>query len=504
MKRYTLILIAGLLGASCDSLIDVQPQSAISTETFFRTPAQVDQAILGAYGYLQVLYRGSGNINQYGAYVMLEMRSDNTTFQFNEQGRGALHTEQIDEFKESSENNQIEFFWQTSYQGIYQTNVVLDRIESVDYGNNTALKDQHIGEAKFLRAFNYFNLVRLFGGVPLKLHEIKTPSEAYAEGRASVDEVYAQILSDVQDAVQKLPRTYPAEQAGRATKGAALMLLAEVQMTRQNFSEARAALEQIVSAGIYELLPDYAEVFNPANKNHRESIFEIQYSNSYEGEEANWIFQFAPFNSGCALMQGPCVRGTGGIALNIPTRDMLDAYEPGDLRKDVSIGWYEDPSNVQYDVAIGDSIPYVKKFAWPFNALNRTNENWPVYRYAETLLLLAEALNEEGRTAEAEPYLNAVRARAGLSPLTGLSQEEFRQAVWHEQRVELAFENKRWFQLLRTGRALDVMRAHGERMRQISERLARENAYQIEPYRLLYPIPLREVILNNLEQNPGY
>jgi tetratricopeptide (TPR) repeat protein len=503
MKRYTLILIAGLLGASCDSLIDVQPQSDISTETFFRTPAQIDQAILGAYGYLQTLYAANGPGAFTGAYSLLEMRSDNTTYQFNVDNRGALHAEQIDEFREQSENIEIQAFWQTSYQGIYQTNVILDRIESVEYGNNTALKDQHIGEAKFLRAFNYFNLVRLFGGVPLKLHEIKTPSEAYAEGRASVDEVYAQILSDVQDAVQKLPWTYPAEQAGRATKGAALMLLAEVHMTRQNFSEARAALEQIVSAGIYELLPDYAEVFNPANKNHRESIFEIQYSNNYEGEEADWIFQFAPFNSGCALMQGPC-QGARVFAWNIPTRDMLDAYEPGDLRKDVSIGWYEDPSNVQYDVAIGDSIPYVKKFAWPFNALNRTNENWPVYRYAETLLLLAEALNEEGRTAEAEPYLNAVRARAGLSPLTGLSQEEFRQAVWHEQRVELAFENKRWFQLLRTGRALDVMRAHGEQMRQISERMARENAYQIEPYRLLYPIPLREVILNNLEQNPGY
>lgn len=500
MKKYTLLLIAGLAITSCDSLIDVQPQSAISSETFFRTPAQVNQAILGTYGYLQLLYRGTG---WDGAFVMLEMRSDNTTYQFNVDNRGALHAEQIDEFREQSDNVVLQFFWQTSYQAIYQTNIILDRIESVNYENNESLKNQHVGEAKFLRALNYFNLVRLFGDVPLRLHEIRTPSGAYTEGRTSIDQIYDQIIADVQDASEKLPWTYPAAQVGRATKGAALMLLADVYMTRQNFEGARNALMQIVNSSNYTLLENYADVFNPANKNHRESIFDVQYSNSYEGEDANWIFLFAPFNSGCALMQGPC-QGARVFAWNIPTRDILESYEPGDLRKAVSIGWYVHPSNVQYDVAIGDSIPYVKKFAWPFNALNRTNENWPIYRYAETLLLLAEALNELGRTAEAEPYLNAVRTRAGLSPLVGLTQDAFRQAVWHEQRVELAFENKRWFQLLRTGQALAVMQAHGAKMRQLSERLARENAYQVELYRLRYPIPLREVILNNLEQNPGY
>jgi starch-binding outer membrane protein, SusD/RagB family len=220
-------------------------------------------------------------------------------------------------------------------------------------------------------------------------------------------------------------------------------------------------------------------------------------------EASNWIYRFAPHNSGSNLTFG--LQGPGGAyaGWNIPTFDMVRAYEDGDLRKDASIGFYVRPGNREHDVAIGDSIPFIRKYHHPFDVAGQTRENWPVYGYGRVLLLLAEALNEVGQTGEAATYLNQVRKRAGLEPLSVLSQVEFRKAVAHEQRLESAFENHRWYDLKRTDRAIEVMLAHGQEMQQRIPRLTAA-AYSIEPFKLLYPIPYREVRLNNLEQNPGW
>jgi hypothetical protein len=185
---------------------------------------------------------------------------------------------------------------------------------------------------------------------------------------------------------------------------------------------------------------------------------------------------------------------------------MLRSYEPGDLRKNASINYWVSATNrTETDVAIGDTIPYIKKFYHAYGTAGRTNDNFPLFRYAETLLDYAETLNELGRTTEAYTYINQVRARAGLPALApGLTQLQFRDAVFREERVELAFEDKRWFQVLRTARALDIMRPHGVEVKSYAIGRRPAVAYNLTPQMLLYPLPVREITNNGFTQNPGY
>ena len=499
MKTKIYFLVLGLWGfTACEDKLDVKPHNFSSGENYYQTEGQILRAVNGAYAQFQGLY--GGNVGEgYSWHSMTEMVSDNTTYQYAAPNRGAQQREEIDEFLINASNNYVQQVWSFLYTAIQQTNIILGRVEGVTFANQ-ATKDQYTGEARFLRALSYFHLVRLFGPVPLRVAEVTSPEDAFIRERASVDQVYAQIIADAEEAVAKLPATYPAAQKGRATKGAALTLLGEVYLTRQDYPKAVAALQQVPTLG-YSLLPNYADVFNPANKNNAESVFEIQFNAGVEGEFSSFIYGFGPYNASLPLTG---FSGTlGGV--NIPTPDLVNAYEPGDERKEASVAYFMDPSNTEYQERFPDgSIPYVKKFYHPpFAILNRTDENWPVYRYSYALLLLAEALNEAGQTGEAQPYLNVVRERAGLAPLAGLSQEAFREAVFREQRVEVAFEGHRWFQLLRTNRAVAVMTAHGQQEKQRLSRLS-PASYNVQAFKLLYPIPLREVRLNGFEQNPGW
>ena len=493
MMKTKLIIPAAILFwlSSCHDVLDVQPKTFSSGANYYQTESQIKSAVNGVYGQLQLLYTGD-------FWAMTEMRSDNTTYQFNEGDRGSQQREEIDEFLITSDNNYIETIWSQLYSGIQQANVILHRIEQVKF-SDPVTKIRLIGETKFLRAFYYFHLVRLFGPVPLLVEEVEDPDEAFTGKRASIEEVYAQIIQDTKDAVNSLPVRYEPSEAGRATKGAALTLLGDIYLTRQQYPEAVAALQQVTLLH-YALVQDYAEVFDPDHKNNIESVFEIQYNAAVEGESSNFFFTFGPIDASEALTGYKGLLGGN----NIPTFDMIDAYEAGDLRRKASIGYYANPVNTQYQEAVGDTIPYIKKYYHPpFELEGQTNENWPVYRYAGGVLMLDEALNETGQTSAAYHYLNEVRNRAGLPPVAGLSQEAFRDAVYHEERVELAFENQRWYDLLRTGRAVTVMNRHGVAIKQRIPRLS-VAAYEVPPYKLLYPIPEREIRLNGFEQNPGW
>jgi starch-binding outer membrane protein, SusD/RagB family len=505
-KRLILLGAACTLSAlgGCRDVLNVEPKTFYGTTNFYQTPAQIDQAVLGVYARLQTVY-GSSLGNNGPLWALSELRSDNTTYQFNPADRSNQPTEALDEFLVTPDNVAVNGIWSTSYTPILEANTILGRIDGVQYAN-TAQKDQAIGEVKFNRALNYFNLVRLFGDVPLFLTEVTSYDNAFQPARAPVEEVYKQIIADAQDAIAKLPArgTLPASQTGRATKGAATMLLAEVYMTRKDYQNAANALQTVVGMG-YSLLPQYERVFDPAFKNNAESIFEVQFSDAVVGEQSQFIYRFAPFNSGSALTSGFNDLTINQAGWNIPTRDMIKAYEPGDLRKAASIGMWVKAGNADFtDVALGDSIPYIKKYAQPFSQAGRQNNDFPVYRYAEALLLYAEALNELGRTSEAYPFINQVRARAGLPALAvGLSQSAFRDAVLREERVELAFEDKRWFDLVRTGRAVAVMQAQGADLKASTTRRP-SVSYQLQPYMTLYPIPIREITLNAFSQNTGY
>jgi len=483
----------GLLAlTACNHLLDTKPYTFSSGDNYYENEAQVLRAVNGVYGRLQELYTSD-------FWALTEMVADNTNYQYDEGNRGAQQREEIDEFLITSSNTYVNTAWALLYSIVKEANVVIGRMDNVAFADQT-LKNRYTGELKFLRGLAYFHLVRLFGEIPMHTEEISGPADAFKSSKATVDQVYAAIVQDAQDAVASLPDGYTGNDVGRATKGAALTLLGDVYLTRKQYADAVTALQQVTALG-YSLLPDYADCFSPTAKNNAESVFEVQYDQSVEGENSNFIFMFGPRDAKLKLVG---FTGTLGGS-NIPTPSIYNLYEPGDLRRDKSIELFDDPSNANYaeSVAFGGKMPFIKKFYHPpYPEDGRSNENWPVYRYAHVLLMLAEAQHEAG-TGDPYQNLNPVRQRAGLPPLSGLSPDDLRDAIAKEQRVEVAFENHRWYQLLRTGKAQEVMNAHGVNEKARLTRLS-SAAYNVQPFRLLFPIPQREIQLNGFPQNDEY
>jgi len=496
--RNSMAVLMVLLTAACsENFISIDPESSISADQYFRNQEEATLAVNGAYAPLQGLASEQW-------WVLGELRSDNTTYQYNEEDRRNVPLEQIDDFLLQTNNSYTEGFWRESYAGISRCNVFLNRVGSVPF-TDESLRSRLTGEILFLRSLYYYELTRFFGAVPLVLDEVTAPDndDQYVLTRAPVDEIYARLIEDLGTAAQEMAAgSYAAADAGRAKPGTAYALLGEIYMAQENYEGAIEAFQQVESQG-YTLLDNYADIFDPGNKNHAESIFEVQYFESNQDKGSNFIYRFAPFNSGQDIVgDNQFIPYNAGF--NIPTKDLISSYEPGDKRKDASIGWYVKEGNEAFDVALGDSIPYIKKYDHGHSVPGVTNDNFPVLRYARVLLLRAEALNELGRTDEANEFITRVRERAGLKALDeGLSREAFRDAVYHELQVELAFENHRWSDLQRRDDALQIMLAHGERRKAGNSRLS--NAYQVESYMLLYPLPARELKLNTkLEQNPGW
>lgn len=471
------------------------PEATIVGQNFFKTETDIKQAVNGAYSSL--IGMGSTSYWLFG-----EMRSDNTTYQYNPSDRGQEQREFVDEFLASATSPKIQQYWQESYTAISRCNDVLDHIDGITMSDQ--VKSQYTGEVKFLRAFHYFNLVRQFGGVPLRLTAVQSPGDATSKGRASESDVYTQIIADLNAASAGLPVKYQGVDIGRATQGAAFALLGKVYLTQKKYSDALTALQKVAG---YTLLGDYASVFDPANKNNAESIFEIQYLGTKPELASSFLYQFAPYTSGSVVTGDAGTQLGSGNGWNIPTQDMIDAYEAGDARKDVSLAiGYTNPAGVFVNV------PYVKKYNHGFVDRGHTNDDFPLIRYADVLLMMAEALNEQGFSAvgQAFTYLNRVRTRARLAEKTAGNinpalavndQVAFRDAVMQERRVELAFENQRWYDLVRSGKAVDVMNAHGQRqIKQFSNIPA--GSYIVTTNKLLLPLPQHDVTLDNLTQNP--
>jgi hypothetical protein len=311
--------------------------------------------------------------------------------------------------------------------------------------------------------------------------KVITAEAAYAFTRAPADDVYADITGDLTQAAALLPASYSGNNVGRATGGSAKSLLGKVYLTRKRHGEAAGVLKEVMDGGQYALLPSYADLFKVENANHKESIFEVQYKANSQGRGSPFATLFTPRTGNAGLL----LTGQGATqGYNRPTRDMLGAYEPGDLRKDASLAPNWEDKGITYN------DPYIKKYLSRQSNVSDGDANWIVLRYADVLLMYAEALNELGRTVEALPFLNQVRARAGLAPLEGLDQGQLRLALEQERRVELAFEGHRWFDLLRTGRAIEVMNSKG---------------FPITSRDLLYPIPQSQIDINpELKQNDGY
>lgn len=483
--KYNLIAIA-LLGfsfSSCSDFLEQNPQTDLSENDFYKTADDILSAVNGVYSSLQ-----EGDI--YGNwYVFGEIPSDNTRNQLS----GSVTTQnEFDQFYIDTQNSMIANFWKAAYKVINRTNTVLGRIDGIEI--NTELANRYKLECKFIRALMYFNLVRVYGDVPLVLKEISI-SESYDILREPKENVYNQIIADLKEA-QDLPVSYSTAEDGRATQGAAKALLANVYMTLHKYAEAETILAEIINSGQYSLLENtpgslnidgYKNVFSPVNHNSEEGIFEIQFLKGGYGEGSNYANNFAPENSGTNVV---AVGGTGGN--NIPEMDIYNAYEEGDLRRDfsMSLGYYDNRKNNEWVES-----RYVCKFMDVPYQNNDASNNYPVIRYADVILMYAEALNQNGKTAEACKYLNMTRRRGfgyqttETSPvdLQTTDKAQFALMVEQERRVELAFENHRWFDLIRTGRAVEVMKSKG---------------FSLNETNLICPIPQKQIDVNpKLTQN---
>ena len=494
IKHIVLGMMLLALG-SCDDFLNIAPESAVTPENFFKTESDFKQAVDGVYAPLQSLY------NSEASWAMAEMRSDNTHYFYNVDYRSPT-VEGIADFVSGSENTVTGNRYYVNYDVIARANQVLARIDNANLAE--AVSNNIKGQVLFLRALAYFDLVRFYGGVPLHL----TPATGMATAflpRSTAEQVYSQIIADATQAAALLPEK-AGQDPGRATAGAANTLLGDVYLTQENWSAAETALKKVSG---YALLDDYASVFNPSNKNNLESVFEIQYLQGTSlGLASYFPYFFIPLTSDHAqLTKGPAGSQSAPVSgWNIPSKDLLAAYEDRgkDERFAASIGFFTGTSLVSDTSYV--ELPYIKKYQHPHSIFGQTNQNFPVYRYAEVLLMLAEALNEQDKVPDAQGYLNQVRNRAGLDDYIAGGQADLREAILRERRIELAFENKRWLDLVRTGKAVAVMNAFGTALKaDPAYYFLAPATYTVDQNDLLFPIPFLEIQINSdLVQNPGY
>lgn len=519
MKKIVIILIGVIVLVSCNqNFIGLNPPSSLNAAGFYKTQADLNQAVLSAYGNLRSQYNGT--------FIRLgEIRSDNTTFSWlagnpaNEKG--------IDEFVSPllPENSYPTDCWNNGYNIINRCNIVIGRSPDATF-TVESLRNQYIAEAKFIRALMYFWLNRTFGGTALngqllgviKVDKEISPAEAYSLERSSLLDIYNFIIEDLKFAELNLPDTYGANDKGRVTKAGAKGLLGKVYMTmagyplnkgNESYNLAIQKFQEVIADTKYGLVSSYKDLFDVTKKNSKESLFEVQYKKgSPNGATGSpWNNNFAPRFSDKEVV---LVGDKGGV--NAPTENMSKAYEIGDPRKYVSMrdGW----KNAKTGAWENDK--YVCKYYDVATSGSDNGNNWIELRLADIYLLQAEALvRTNGDKNAALSYVNQIRQRARNTPgdpaitkpadllkdykLSDFADDKaFLLAIEKERRVELAFENTRWYDLVRTGRAKDAMIA--EQAADGYGSFVWSNDYQI------YPIPLSVMQSNpgKIIQNMGY
>ena len=487
------VLILTLLLSGCDFL-NRSPYDSVDTSQGFQTLADAEAAINAAYQPLQWAKLYNMRI------WTLDIIAGNSEVGA---GGGTDGEETVDlaNFIADADNFAALDLWRGPSPGILRCNFVLQKVPAMNI--DETIKGRILGEAHFLRAHYYFLLVRLFGGVPLQTEPADSDSDLLLP-RASAEEVYELIVEDLDQAITLLPQrsAYTQEHIGRATKEAAMAELARVYLTHyQDYEHYQLVVdlcEEIRKMG-YQLEADYADLWNPSKQNGVESIFEVQYygKTNYDfwsnENQSSWLSTFTgPRNSGMAA---------GCYGWNQPTAEFVSQYETGDVRKEKTIFYTGCPTfdGMTYSSAYSTTGYNVRKFLLTKTQspdYNTSNQNWVVTRYADVLLMKAEALNEMGQTTLAEAPLYEVRCRAGLtnrSTIEGLSQMQMREKIIHERRMELAFEGHRWFDIIRykDNYALNFLHSIGK--------TAATSKH------LLLPIPTQEREANpKLTQNPGW
>lgn len=460
-KILVLASLATLLITSCgDSFFDLEPASSVTIDKVYKTASDYNVAVIGCYAKLQ------SQVNFYTECC--EYRSDNLSL--GAPTAGTQDRYDIDHFTEKPSNGILSSYWANFNNNVYRCNLLLDQIDGANFAEN--LKKQYKGEAMFIRALNYFNMYRIWGGVPATKHVVSA-AEALKVARYSDEQMFDLIAGDLKEIVDNnyLPETYSSADMGRATSGAAKALLGKVYLTFHKWTEAKDILSQLI--GKYQLVSPIAQVFDVDNKNNNEIIFAVHFNKEIEGEGHSYWYNL-----------------TNASDDTNQTSSLLNTFPTGDARKDL----------ITY-VQVEKNVRLMNKFYDTKSPTFKTVGNDQILlRYADVLLMYAEALNEIQYDASegslALKYLNAVRQRAGISNLTVKqlpTQEKFRKGILVERQREFPYEGQRWFDLVRMGFAKSVMA---------------ENGVEIKDYQLLFPIPQQEIEKvgdkSILWQNPGY
>ncbi|MHA8100051.1 RagB/SusD family nutrient uptake outer membrane protein [Aquirufa aurantiipilula] len=490
------LLAVGLTGCT-ESFLDITPETSLSSVTFFKTQADFQQAVNACYVPLRTIYNDR-------SWLLSEQHSDNTYYARNTAFGATEQQEDLADFSIPvsnglTTNTHVLNQYRQDYLIIARANQILALIDKADF--DATEKANLKGQAQFMRGFAYFELYRYFNKAPLQLTPVTTREAAAAKMGTAAD--LEKIITDdlIGAAANLKPKS--TQEAGRATSGAAKTVLANLYIIQKKWAEAEKLMKEVVAEGNYSLIPDYNNVFSTstANKNNAESVFEVQFQEGSNGFNGTFMYNFLPRpmteNELKTLSGTSNPQPQTGEGNNIPTPDVIAAYEAGDLRKDASIGYITCATTLWE----GKTYPIIKKYMKTHSLNGNHGMNWPVYRYSEVLLFLAEALNEQGKTAEAATYMNMVRKRAGLPNTTATSQADFRTALIKERRVELAFENKRWHDLVRTDTYKAVITARGEAIKKDPFSYYYQRGYTlrsnsftvIEKY---YPMPADEAALN--------
>lgn len=473
-------LALGLVFSSCEDDLNVDPNNNISEADFLNDPNNAVRMVNAVYN--KNLDYETYAFSWIGVTSIVSDDADKGSTS----GDSGVDKGLLDNLDFSLSGLSFNETWQSRYKGIYRANTALFDLEKFTIDEN--LKNRFIGEIKFLRALWYFDLVRCFGGVPIVVTDIDINDEETINNiiynRKTKEETYAQIEADLQDAIQKLPlkSQYATVDLGRATKGAAQALLAKVYLYQQKWQQAFDTAGLVIDSGEYQLLADYAQVWRQTGENGTESIFEIQ------ATLTNGITDYTN-------VQGP--RGTPdlGWGFNTPSASLVNAYEPGDVRKAATIIFV--PS-VLWDGFVAPTTwtnprynykAYQSSIAedWDGNK-GVTAKNVRILKYSDILLIRAEAAFHIGNTGEALDRVNEIRERAGLVDAVSVTLE----SILKERRLEMAMEHDRWFDIVRTGQAPAAMAADGKTF--------------VVGRHELFPIPQQQITLSGgrLSQNPGY
>ncbi len=483
------LLAAGMLSLSACSqnYLEKKPLGQLTSENFFQQEIHAVWATNAIYNHLR-----SWEVHVFSFIGLTDIISDDAD-------KGSTPTDanfllEVDQFTFDAGNIAFLNVWSGYYQGIYRANLVLQEVPLMGDIIEPGLQARLIAEAKFLRAYFYFNLVRWFGDIPLITKPLNT--DEYQQPRVPASEIYDLIIQDLTEAIEVLPlRSKQAiEDQGRAAKGSAQGLLAKVYLTQKNFAAAETILTELINSGEYAMLPNYNSVFLPEGENSSEMVWEVMATALETG------------GGGSQYNEVQGVRGEPnlGWGFNRPSDDLIAAFEPGDPRREATI------------LYVGEVLPDGSAIVQPNQDIVNArynqkawvpehpggNGNGPgnirLLRYSDVLLMMAEVLNENGKSAESLTFINQVRARARrnnpniVRDITITDQVALREAIWKERRVELALEQQRWFDLLRQGRAASVMQAVGKDF--------------VQGKHELLPIPQTEIDLSGgqLSQNSGY